>query len=143
MYSEPIFLQPIFKERIWGGEKLKTDFNYNIPSKHTGEAWVISAHPNGPSIIKNGPLKNKTLLDAWNEHGELFNRKTNGPKEYPLLVKILDANENLSIQVHPDDQLARLIEGQPFGKTECWYVLSADPDAEIVIGHTANTPKSL
>lgn len=137
--NEPIFLQPTLHERIWGGQKLKTDYGYPIPSDHTGEAWVISAHPHGPSIIANGELKGKTLLDAWNEHGELFNKKAGEDEEYPLLVKILDANDDLSVQVHPNDDFARSVEGVPYGKTECWYILSAEENAELVLGHHAKT----
>lgn len=143
MYKEPIFLTPVFQERIWGGQKLQTEFNYQIPFEHTGEAWVISAHPNGPSIIKNGPLEGKSLKDAWEQHGDLFNRKTSNDEAYPLLIKILDANNDLSVQVHPDDIYAREVENQPYGKTECWYVLSADDDAEIIFGHHASTRDEL
>lgn len=143
MYNEPIFLQPVFQERIWGGQKLATEFNYTIPFEQTGEAWVISAHPNGPSVITNGPLEGKTLADAWNEYGELFNKQADNNEEYPLLVKILDANADLSVQVHPDDQFAREVEGQTYGKTECWYVLSSEPGAEIVLGHQAQSREEL
>ncbi|GKU84870.1 mannose-6-phosphate isomerase, class I [Niallia sp. NCCP-28] len=141
--NEPIFLQPVFQERIWGGKKLKTEFSYNIPSEETGEAWVISAHPHGPSIIANGPLAGKSLADVWNEHGELFNKLPDNQEEYPLLVKILDAADNLSVQVHPNDQFAREVEKVPYGKTECWYVLSAEEDAELVLGHHALSQEEL
>ncbi|MDC3411963.1 mannose-6-phosphate isomerase, class I [Aquibacillus sp. 3ASR75-11] len=143
MYKEPIFLQPVFQDRIWGGQKLSTEFDYAIPYKRTGEAWVISAHPNGPSVIKNGPLEGKTLADAWKGHGGLFNKSAKQNEEYPLLVKILDANDDLSVQVHPDDAFARKVEGVPYGKTECWYVLSAEEGAELVLGHHAQTPEEL
>ncbi|MRH44374.1 mannose-6-phosphate isomerase, class I [Aquibacillus halophilus] len=137
MYNEPIFLKPVFQERIWGGQKLQEEFNYDIPNNRTGEAWVISAHPNGPSTIENGVLSGETLADAWSNHGELFNKSSSDDEEYPLLVKILDANDDLSVQVHPDDTYAREVEGHPYGKTECWYVLSAEEGAEIVFGHHA------
>ncbi|WP_100010222.1 mannose-6-phosphate isomerase, class I [Lentibacillus sediminis] len=143
MNKQPIFLQPVFQERIWGGQKLHTDYDYDVPFEKTGEAWVISAHPNGPSTITNGMLKGKTLKDAWEEHGELFNKKKETDEEYPLLVKMLDANDDLSVQVHPDDQFAREIEGQPYGKTECWYVLEAEPGAELILGHHAVTREEL
>ncbi|MEI3599278.1 MULTISPECIES: mannose-6-phosphate isomerase, class I [unclassified Oceanobacillus] len=143
MYNEPIFLQPVFQERIWGGQKLNTQFNYDIPYEHTGEAWVVSAHPNGPSIIENGPLKGKTLADAWMSHGELFNRRKDYEGDYPLLVKILDAADDLSVQVHPNDQFAQEVEDVPYGKTECWYVLSAEEGAELVLGHHATTQEEL
>ncbi|MEK3854137.1 mannose-6-phosphate isomerase, class I [Cytobacillus sp. FSL H8-0458] len=141
--NEPIFLQPVFQERIWGGQKLRREFNYEITNDKTGEAWVISAHPHGPSIITNGPLAGKTLADAWNEHKELFNKNAADQGEYPLLVKILDAADDLSVQVHPDDQFAREVEGVPYGKTECWYVLSAEEGAELVLGHHAKTEGEL
>ncbi|TMN21609.1 mannose-6-phosphate isomerase, class I [Lentibacillus cibarius] len=143
MYKEPIFLRPVFREKIWGGQKLKTEFHYDIPSDHTGEAWVVSAHPHGANVIENGPLKGRTLLEAWEEHGELFNRTGNADVAYPLLVKILDANDDLSVQVHPDDTFASKVENEPYGKTECWYVLDAEPDAELIIGHHATTQNEL
>jgi len=144
MYNnEPIFLQPVLQERIWGGKKLHTEFHYEIPSEQTGEAWVISAHPNGPSVIKNGSLEGKTLADAWKEHGELFNKAADNDEEYPLLVKILDAADDLSVQVHPNDQFAREVENVPYGKTECWYVVSAEEGAELVLGHHAQTQEEL
>ncbi|GAA0304189.1 mannose-6-phosphate isomerase [Gracilibacillus halotolerans] len=143
MYNEPILLQPVFQERIWGGQKLKTQFNYDLPFEQTGEAWVISAHPNGPSVIKNGPLAGKTLLDAWENHGSLFNKSKENENAYPLLVKILDAADDLSVQVHPDDQFAREVEKVPYGKTECWYVLHAEEGAELILGHHAETQEEL
>src|SRR5699024_3949395 len=84
---------------------------------------------------ENGPLAGKTLLDLWKQHGELFHTEANTSEEYPLLVKVLDANDDLSVQVHPGDEFAREVEDVPYGKTECWYVLKAEPDAEIVLGH--------
>lgn len=136
MYTEPIFLEPVFKERIWGGTKLQSLFNYNIPSKQTGEAWVIAAHPNGSSKIKNGPFKGRNLTDMWKECPELFGEQvTDGP--FPLLVKILDAADYLSVQVHPNDEDARKVAGERFGKTECWYVLDCEEEAEIIFGHNA------
>ncbi|WP_080872008.1 mannose-6-phosphate isomerase, class I [Oceanobacillus timonensis] len=143
MYNEPIFLEPVLQERIWGGNKLHTEFGYSTPYEHTGEAWVISAHPNGPSRIKNGPLEGHTLQEAWEDHEILFNRAEAAGETYPLLVKILDANQNLSVQVHPDDTYALEKEGVPYGKTECWYVLDAEPGAELVLGHHAKTREEL
>ena len=143
MTTQPLFLSPALQERIWGGNKLKTEFNYEIPSDKTGEAWVISAHENGPSTIENGPLKGQTLTEAWENHRDYFNRSETDTEAYPLLVKILDAAKDLSVQVHPDDTYAREQEGVPYGKTECWYVLDAEADANIVFGHHANTTEEL
>lgn len=142
MYKqEPIFLEPALQERIWGGTKLADVFGYHLPSNQTGEAWVISAHPNGPSKIRNGALAGKTLLDAWQNHRELFGEHEN--EDYPLLVKLLDAKTDLSVQVHPADDYAQEVENEPYGKTECWYVVDAEPGAEIVFGHHAQTKEQL
>jgi len=138
MYKEPIFLEPVFMERIWGGTKLQQLFNYNIPSDQTGEAWVIAAHPHGSSTIMNGPLKGENLADTWKEHPALFG-KSMKDEHFPLLVKILDAADYLSVQVHPDDADAKKIVGEQFGKTECWYILDCEPNAEIIFGHHALT----
>ncbi|MFC4619239.1 mannose-6-phosphate isomerase, class I [Camelliibacillus cellulosilyticus] len=135
MYQEPLFLQPVFKERIWGGERLKKVFGYEIPSNKTGECWGISAHPHGPSIIKNGPLSGRRLDDVWRQHRSVFGDFPAG--EFPLLTKILDARSDLSVQVHPDDDYARKVEKVPYGKTECWYVIDCEEGAEIIYGHHA------
>lgn len=138
MYNEPVFLEPAFQERIWGGSKLQKLYGYNIPSETTGEAWVISAHQNGPSIVRNGLLKGKNLLEAWKDHADLFG--TSSPAaNFPLLTKILDANDDLSVQVHPDDTYARQVANEQFGKTECWYILDCDDNAEIIFGHHAQS----
>ncbi|WP_088103917.1 mannose-6-phosphate isomerase, class I [Halalkalibacter urbisdiaboli] len=137
MVKEPLFLEPEFKERIWGGKKLKEQFNYDLPSSTTGECWGISAHPNGPSTVRNGSLKGKTLIELWENHRELFSNEKG--EQFPLLVKILDANQDLSVQVHPDDRYAATYENGELGKNECWYVVDCDPDSKLVLGHNANT----
>jgi mannose-6-phosphate isomerase len=131
-------LKPVFKDRFWGGTQLHTVFGYDIPSETTGECWGISAHPHGPCEIVNGPFKGQTLNQVWNTHPELFGHYAS--KEFPLLTKILDARTDLSVQVHPDDHYAQEVENVPYGKTECWYVIDAEPGAEIVYGHHAQTP---
>ncbi|WP_411842857.1 mannose-6-phosphate isomerase, class I [Salinicoccus sp. HZC-1] len=135
MFKEPIFLEPVLQERIWGGRKLREEYGYDIPSAATGEAWVISAHPNGAGKVTGGAHAGKSLDRLWNDHGELFNKEGDG--EYPLLVKILDAAKDLSVQVHPDDEYAQEIEDVPYGKTECWYVLDAEAGSSLILGHTA------
>lgn len=133
--KEALFLNPVFQDRIWGGTKLHDYFGYDIPSNTTGEDWAISAHPNGPSIIKNGEYKGKTLAELWQEKPELFGN----PKEavFPLLTKILDANTDLSVQVHPNDEYAKVHENGELGKTECWYIIDCAPGAELIYGHKA------
>lgn len=135
----PLFLQPVFQERIWGGTALKS-FNYDIPNEYTGECWGISAHPNGPNIIENGKHKGKTLEAVWNEDKALFGET--GDTKFPLLTKILDANDKLSVQVHPNDEYAQKYEGE-YGKTECWYILDAQEDAEIIYDVNAKNQDEL
>ncbi len=136
-----IFLKPVFKSMIWGGTKLATEFGYEIPSDSTGECWAISAHKNGDCEIENGDFKGKTLSWLWSNHRELFGNAQG--EVYPLLIKIIDAKTDLSIQVHPDDDYAREHENGALGKTECWYVLDCDEDGEIVIGHNAGDKEEL
>lgn len=138
---EPLFLQPVFKERIWGGDALKKEFGYEIPSNHTGECWAISAHPNGPSVIENGPYAGMTLDVLWSEHPELFGH----PEEpiFPLLTKILDANMDLSVQVHPNDEYAKVHENGELGKTECWYIIDCKEGADLILGHNARSTEEL
>jgi len=143
MTKEVIFLHPVFKEKIWGGDKLNTIYGYDIPSDKTGEAWVISAHDHGASIVESGPYKGKDLSQLWDEERELFNRAQTDDSAYPLLVKIIDANDDLSVQVHPDDRYAQDVEKVPFGKTECWYILDAKEDSSIILGHTAKDKAEL
>ena len=131
---EPLFLKPVFKEMIWGGNKLR-EYGYDIPGDDTGECWAISAHPNGDCEIKNGEYAGKTLSWLWNEHRELFGNAEGD--RYPLLIKIIDAKDDLSIQVHPDDAYAAEHENGSFGKTECWYIIDCEPGTKIVIGHNA------
>jgi len=132
---EPLFLQPVFQERIWGGTALRDMFNYDIPSEKTGECWAISAHQNGQCIVKNGKWKNKSLSELWENQKELFGHLE--AEKFPLLTKILDANDDLSVQVHPNDDYAGKNENGEFGKTECWYVIDCQEDAELVYGHNA------
>ena len=131
-----IFLEPVFCERIWGGRNLES-FNFSIPQGNIGEAWVIAAHNNGSSRIINGQLEGLTLKEAYEKQPTLFTEKIYD--KFPLLIKILDASDNLSVQVHPEDDYARVNENGELGKTECWYVLDAKEGAKLVYGHTAKT----
>jgi mannose-6-phosphate isomerase len=134
---QPLFLKPVFKERIWGGTALAEKFGYEIPTEHTGECWAISAHPNGPSIIENGPYAGLSLDKLWKKHPELFGNPAQ--EVFPLLTKILDANADLSVQVHPEDTYAKIHENGDLGKTECWYILDCKDGADMIFGHNART----
>lgn len=134
---QPILLDPVFLEKVWGGSRLRDAFGYDIPSSHTGECWAISGHPHGDCRVQGGAYDGMTLGALWQAHPELFGGLAGDG--FPLLVKIIDAAQDLSIQVHPDDIYAREHEGGALGKTECWYVLDCDPGATIVIGHHAGS----
>ena len=131
-----IRLEPVFQEKIWGGRKLETEFGYDIPDGPIGECWAISAHPNGDCTIAEGEYAGKTLSWFWDAHRELFGGLEDD--RFPLLIKILDAADSLSIQVHPDDAYAAEHENGSLGKKECWYVLEAKEGDTIIIGQRAH-----
>ena len=136
-----LFLEPQLKENIWGGSRLGIYYGYPIPSSRTGECWGISAHPNGDTVVREGIFAGKKLSELWQQHRDLFGNLT--MDQFPLLVKIIDAKEDLSIQVHPDDAYAAVHENGSLGKTECWYILDCPPDAQLVAGHHARTKEEL
>lgn len=132
----PLQFEPILKERIWGGTKLKTYLNKPIKSDITGESWEISTVENDVSTIANGSFKGKSLNDLIDEFPEeVLGTKVYGQfgKQFPLLFKYLDAREDLSIQLHPNDELAKKRHNS-FGKTEMWYVMQADPGSRLIVG---------
>lgn len=139
--TQIIFLNPIFKQTVWGGDRLSRGWNYEIPGQNTGECWGVSAHPNGDCTVREGLYEGKRLSELWEEHPALFGNT--GLDRFPLLVKIIDAREDLSIQVHPDDAYAKANENGSLGKTECWYVLDCDEDSALVIGHNAKDKAEL
>lgn len=102
-----------------------TEFPYHADSDAVGECWAISAHPHGDCRITQGKYAGQTLSGLYREHREMFGNLSY--EAFPLLVKIIDARSDLSIQVHPDDAYARKVEQVPFGKTECWYIMDCDP----------------
>jgi mannose-6-phosphate isomerase len=139
----PLQFEPILKDRIWGGEKLKTVLNKPITSKITGESWELSTVEGDVSIVENGSLKGKSLTDIIEElPNEILGTKVHEQfgKQFPLLFKYLDAREDLSIQVHPNDKLAKERHNS-FGKTEMWYVMQADENARIIVGFKEDSSK--
>jgi mannose-6-phosphate isomerase len=129
----PLCLQPIFKERIWGGRNLEPYYGEHLPPGQIGEAWVLGDHAQGTSTVTNGPLAGRTLAQLRAEFGAALLGARSEQGRCPLLIKLLDAQADLSVQVHPADGYAGLPPGEP-GKTEMWYVLAAAPDARIVYG---------
>lgn len=136
-----IRLKPVFSHTIWGGTKLRTEFGYEEPGDDIGECWGIAAHPHGDCIVLNPEYHGVHLSELWKEHQELFGHF--GGDKYPLMTKIIDAKTDLSIQVHPDDTYAAKNENGSLGKTECWYVLDAEEDASLVVGHNAKDKDEL
>lgn len=138
---EILFMEPVFKQMVWGGDKLKNEWHYEAATDNTGECWGISAHPHGDCKIKNGRFAGKHLSELWKEAPELFGNSCS--EKFPLLVKILDAKADLSIQVHPDDAYGAKWENGSRGKAESWYVLSAEENATLYLGHNARTKEEL
>lgn len=135
--NEPIFLSPVFKDYIWGGNKLKTLFGKDTPYEITAESWEVSTNKNGKSIVTNGIGKDKDLDELFNNkeiRSQIFGTKTVNMEKFPLLIKFIDANSNLSVQVHPDDAYAFEKENGDKGKTEMWYIMECKEGAQIICG---------
>jgi mannose-6-phosphate isomerase len=133
----PLKLNPIYKEKIWGGANLKTVLGKNIPSDRIGESWEISDHDEDTSTIANGPLAGKSLHDIFTgQPVELMGERlaSRYPERFPVLIKFIDAKDKLSVQVHPDDEYASLHERGSYGKSEAWYIVHAEPGAFIIAG---------
>lgn len=128
-----IKLQPLFFQKVWGGNAIHQVYGYDC-KENTGEAWGISGHKNGASIVMNTAFKGKTLRELYEEKPALFGDYPS--KEFPILIKVIDAEDDLSIQVHPDDAYAKKYENS-LGKTECWYILDAKKGTDIIVGHKA------
>ncbi len=139
MKQEIMVLKPIFKEMLWGGNKLEKEFGFSIPGDKTGEAWLIAAHKNGDCQVQGGAYDGMKLSQLWESHRELFG--TVESDRFPLLIKMIDANDDLSIQVHPDDAYAQKNENGEFGKTEMWYVMDAEEDAGLIYGFRKDLTK--
>ena len=134
-----LFLKPRFFAKIWGGTAIESRFHYGLSEPNVGEFWGISGLPGKETPVVGGPLDGKTLSELWKDRKDLFG---NHPAtDFPLLVKFIDASEALSVQVHPDDAYARS-KGFPFGKSECWTVLSAAPGARRARIRSSPTRKS-
>ncbi len=136
----PLSFQPVFKDYIWGGRNLETRLGRELPPGTVAESWEIAAHTNGQSTVANGPLAGCTLADLQQRWGERLLGSSADSESFPLLIKLLDANRWLSVQVHPDDAYARKHAGE-LGKTELWIILHAEPGAEIIYGLKAGVDR--
>ena len=130
----PFLLHPAAKDYLWGGTRLNDDFSKNIPSDPLAETWECSTHPDGVSIAASGEWIGMPLDEILRVHPEYLGEHAGGATELPVLVKLIDAKRNLSVQVHPSDEFAREHENGQNGKTEMWYVMDAEPDSRIAYG---------
>ncbi len=137
---ELLVVEPVFAERLWGGNTLRQLFGPAVPDGVIGECWSVSGMPGMSGIISSGAPEDTTLRQAWSR-GLVTGRPEAG--DFPLLCKFLDPQDWLSVQVHPNDQQARDLEHQPRGKAECWLIVSCTDDADIILGHTARTREEL
>ncbi|MDX1418188.1 MAG: type I phosphomannose isomerase catalytic subunit, partial [Candidatus Promineifilaceae bacterium] len=143
----PLLFEPVLKSYIWGGRNLARFFNRELPPGKIAESWEIAAHNDGTTIVRNGYFAGKTLAYVQGELGlDLVgenNKWAQDRGKFPLLIKLLDAYDALSVQVHPDDEYAIANEGNELGKTEMWVVLYADPNAELILGTNQRTTREM
>ncbi len=131
--TAPLQFAPVFMERIWGGRRLENRYGKRLPpAAKIGESWEITDRPEAQSVVLHGPLRGKTLHELWENHRREIFGVLPESERFPLLIKLLDAHEKLSIQVHPPAHLAAEMGGEP--KTEFWYIADATDDAELFIG---------
>ena len=135
----PIKFENLYYEKIWGGRDLES-FRSNLPEGNIGESWDVACHENGTSIVTNGRFKGISFDKLIESNGEEILGKKYAAEKFPLLVKLINSNENLSVQVHPNDEYAKIKENS-FGKTEAWYVVEAKEGAELIVGTNGCTKK--
>jgi mannose-6-phosphate isomerase len=142
----PLLFLPVLKDYIWGGRNLELFFGRNLPDGVTAESWETAAHRDGTSIVTDGVLAGNSLTEIHTLYGlDLIGRNSIWAQErnrFPLLVKILDAQQRLSVQVHPDDVYALAHENDDLGKSEMWVILHAEPGAQVILGVTTGTVAS-
>ena len=126
-------LIPSVADYIWGGRRLIEEYGIKTDKAPAAEAWVLSCHSAGPSTVEDGEFKGQTLEQVWENHKEICGTNGNKFEFFPILIKFIDAKNNLSIQVHPDNDYAMRVEGE-YGKTEAWYILDCDEGAELILG---------
>lgn len=134
----PLTFDPVFRDYIWGGRNLETRLGRTLPPGIIAESWEISGHPSSPTAVNNGPLTGQILPDVLAQLGlDLVGQRSRQMLDrgkFPLLIKLLDANKPLSVQVHPNDAYANVHENGELGKTEMWYILHAEPGAHLIYG---------
>lgn len=140
-FSFPFLLKPVGKDYLWGGNKLNTEFGKGIDMKPLAETWECSTHPDGISQIASGEYKGLTLKELIQIHPEILGTRHKGKNDLPIMAKYIDAKEDLSVQVHPSDEYAKINEHGQQGKSEMWYVVDASIESEIVYGFNRNVDR--
>lgn len=126
-------LNPVFKDYLWGGTKLRDEYGFKSNLDKLAEGWMLSCHKDGENTILNGDFAGKTLTGILNLYPDYLGENGKKFEYFPILIKIIDAKNDLSVQVHPDNEYAMRVENE-YGKTECWYILDCDEDAELIYG---------
>ena len=139
--NEPFLLIPAGIEKLWGGTRLRDDFSKSSKTDYLAETWECSTHPSGISIIANGKFKGQKLSNLIVEHPEILGSNLEGQNTLPVMLKLIDANKDLSIQVHPNEEYAQSHENGEHGKAEMWYVLDAYKDSKLIYGLAHNLTK--
>lgn len=130
----PLTFEPVYKDKIWGGRKFESLFNRTLPEGKIGESWEVAAHPHGMSVVLQGELKGRSLQELMDTYGAELMGRTIKDGKFPLLLKFIDAADDLSVQVHPDDAYAARHEQDELGKTEMWYIVHSEPGGSIIWG---------
>jgi mannose-6-phosphate isomerase len=142
MLYYPLKLLPSLKEYLWGGTKLKEEYNKETTLSKVAESWELSCHKDGQSIILNGSEKGSTFSNYIKKYGKsVLGTRSERFSYFPLLIKLIDAKEDLSVQVHPDNEYAMRVEGE-YGKTEMWYIVDCDPGASLLYGFNQSISKN-
>lgn len=141
--NQPLLLKPVGKDYLWGGNRLNDDFSKQIPLSPLAETWECSTHPDGPSTVCGGEFDGMTLKEVLTHHPEYAGDSLLPGGELPILIKLIDAKEDLSVQVHPDDEYASVHENGSLGKYEMWYVLDAKEQTRLVYGFSRNVDKEV
>lgn len=126
-------LKPVFKDYLWGGTKLRDEFGFNSDLEKLAEGWMLSCHKDGENTIENGELAGKRLSEIVAENPDFLGENGKRFEYFPILIKLIDAKDDLSVQVHPDNDYALRVEKE-YGKTECWYILGCEDGAELIYG---------
>lgn len=126
-------LNPVFKDYLWGGTKLRDEYGFESTLEKLAEGWMLSCHKDGENTIENGEFAGKTLTEVVKSNPDFLGENGKKFEYFPILIKLIDAKDDLSVQVHPDNEYAMRVENE-YGKTECWYILDCDEGAELIYG---------